>query len=50
MVAIKSIGKIVSSLAKTEKTTLAQSDKAVFDFFKKMSTIRIMLALNQYEC
>lgn len=38
MVAIKSIGKIVSSLAKTEKTTLAQSDKAVFDFFKKMTS------------
>ncbi len=38
MIAIKSIGKIVSSLAKTEKTTLAQNDKAVFDFFKKMTS------------
>lgn len=38
MVAIKSIGKIVSCLTKTEKTTLAQNDKAVFDFFKKMTS------------
>lgn len=38
MVAIKSIGKIVSCLTKTEKATLAQNDKAVFDFFKKMTS------------
>lgn len=38
MVAIKSIGKIVSCIAKAEKTTLAQGDKAMFDFFKKMTS------------
>ena len=38
MVAIKSIGKIVSCLTKTEKATLAQNDKPVFDFFKKMTS------------
>ena len=38
MVAIKSIGKIVSCIANAEKTTLAQGDKAMFDFFKKMTS------------
>ncbi|MBP3847685.1 hypothetical protein J6I39_08055 [bacterium] len=38
MVAIKSLGKIVSSFIKTESTTLAQNDKAMFDFFKKMTS------------
>ena len=38
MVAIKSIGKIVSCLTKIEKTTFAQNDKAMFDFFKKMTS------------
>lgn len=38
MVAIKSIGKIVSFMAKAEETTLAQGDKAMFDFFKKMTS------------
>lgn len=38
MVAIKSIGKIVSCLTKIEKTTFAQGDKAMFDFFKKMTS------------
>lgn len=38
MVTIKSIGKIVSFMAKTEETTLAQGDKAMFDFFKKMTS------------
>lgn len=38
MVSIKSIGKIVSFMAKAEETTLAQGDKAMFDFFKKMTS------------
>jgi len=38
MFAIKSLGKIVSCLLKTERTTLAQNDKAMFDFFKKMTS------------
>lgn len=38
MVTIKSIGKIVSFMAKAEETTLAQGDKAMFDFFKKMTS------------
>ena len=38
MIAIKSIGKIISCITKTEKTTLAQNDKATFDFFKKMTS------------
>lgn len=38
MGAIKSLGKIVSCLVKTERTTLAQNDKAMFDFFKKMTS------------
>ena len=38
MVAIKSIGKIISCITKAEKTTLPQNDKATFDFFKKMTS------------
>jgi|GEM_PF-6907012 len=38
MVAVKSLGKIVSSFIKTESTILAQNDKAMFDFFKKMTS------------
>ena len=38
MVSIKNLGNIVSSLTKLEKTTLAQKDKAAFDFFKKMTS------------